>query len=383
MKNKPREIFPESHEKDRYLRQVIIPGFGLESQIKLKTSSVLIIGCGGLGSPAAIYLAAAGVGKIGLADYDVVNISNLHRQILFNDGDEGLAKSEIAGSRIQSLNPNVETISHNIRLDSENIAEIIGSYDVVVDGSDNFATRYLVNDVCVRAGKPFISGSVLRYEAQVSFFNLPGGPCYRCLFPEQGISPDCSEAGVLGVVPGIAGTIMAAEAIKYLTGIGKLLKGRLLVIDVFNQKFKEIVFGKNKLCHVCFPDSAGVYTANHNISNNSNSQIKMTVKQITVEDLKEKMDSGEKFFLLDVREMHEIPIASIGGRVIPLSELMDRLNELPENKDEEIIVYCRTGNRSHHAVKYLTEELGYTNAKNLVGGIHAWSDRIDPSVKKY
>ncbi|MCX7877791.1 MAG: HesA/MoeB/ThiF family protein [Ignavibacteria bacterium] len=371
-------------EKERYLRHLILPGFGEEAQLKLKQSSVLIVGAGGLGSPAALYLTAQGIGKLGIIDYDTVSLSNLHRQILFTDKDISQSKAQRGSEFLRAVNPFVEIETYNEKISFENAERIISSYDLVIDGSDNFATKYLLNDACVLNNKPLIFGSVLRFEAQISFLNLPGGPCYRCIFPKPAEVPDCSEAGVLGVVPGIAGTVMALEAVKYLTGVGDLLKGEMLLIDTLKMKFRLVNFTKNPACVICSDNPLISRLSENNIKcNNQNKTLYMSDHEISVEELKKKMDSGDNFFLLDVREMHEIPIASIGGTVIPLSELMDRLDELPVNKDEEIVVYCRTGNRSHHAVNYIVNELGYRNVKNLVGGLHAWHDRIDPSVKKY
>ncbi|MCI0450141.1 MAG: molybdopterin-synthase adenylyltransferase MoeB [Chlorobi bacterium] len=388
------ELTPK--EIERYSRHLVIPEVGIEGQQKLKSARVLMIGVGGLGSPMGMYLAAAGVGKIGIVDFDKVSYSNLQRQIIYSTDDVGKSKASLVKQKLNSINPNVEIEIYDTKLTKDNAFEIIKDYDVIADGSDNFATRYLVNDACVLLGKPFAYGSILRFDGQVSFFNPKTGPCYRCLYPEppnQGEVPSCEEGGVLGVLPGIIGSIQASEVIKYIIGKGDLLTGRLLMLDALKMKFKEIKFSKNPDCPVCGENPLITelidyeqFCNNNSFSNKIKSENQMTNNsewQITVEELKQKMDSGEKFFLLDIREPFETQISSIGGNLIPLSELRDRLNELPQNKDEELIIYCRTGNRSHHAMVYLRDEEGYSKAKNLLGGIHAWHDRIDPEVKKY
>jgi sulfur-carrier protein adenylyltransferase/sulfurtransferase len=381
----PREI-------ERYSRHLVIPEVGMEGQQKLKSASVLLIGAGGLGSPMGMYLAAAGVGKIGIVDFDTVSYSNLQRQIIYSTNDVGHPKGELAKERLHSINPNVEVIVYDTKLTKDNALEIIKDYDVIADGSDNFATRYLVNDACVLLRKPFASASILRFEGQVSFFNPAMGPCYRCLYPEppnQGDAPSCEEGGVLGVLPGIIGSIQANEVIKYIIGKGELLNSRLLLLDALKMKFREIKFEKNPACPACGENPLITELINYeefcnnNLNNNKTNMADYSNSEITVEEHKKRTDAGEKVFLLDVREQFETEIASIGGYLIPMSELRDRLNELPENKDEEIIVYCRTGNRSHHAMVFLREEAGYTNVKNLLGGIHAWHDKIDSNIRKY
>ncbi len=380
----PREI-------ERYSRHLVIPEVGLEGQQKLKSASVLLIGAGGLGSPMGMYLAAAGVGKIGIVDFDTVSYSNLQRQIIYSTNDVGHPKGELAKDRLHDINPNIEVIVYDTKLTKDNALDIIKDYDIVADGSDNFATRYLVNDACVLLGKPFVSASILRFEGQVSFFNPATGPCYRCLYPEPpnaGDSPSCEEGGVLGVLPGIIGSIQANEVIKYIICKGELLSGRLLLLDALKMKFREVKFEKNPACPACGESPLITELINYEefCNNNLNNKTNMSDypnSEITVEEHKKRTDSGEKVFLLDVREQFETEIASIGGYLIPMSELRDRMNELPENKDEEIIVYCRTGNRSHHAMVFLREEGGYTNVKNLLGGIHAWHDKIDTDVQKY
>jgi sulfur-carrier protein adenylyltransferase/sulfurtransferase len=381
-------------EIERYSRHLVIPEVGLEGQKKLKASKVLIIGAGGLGSPLGMYLAAAGVGTLGIIDFDTVSHSNLQRQIIFSTGDAGHPKALLAKSRLLEINPNITVNAYETKLTKVNALGLFEDYDIIADGSDNFAAKYLVNDACVMLGKPFVSGSILRFEGQVSFFDPKSGPCYRCLFPEPPNaedSPSCSEAGVMGVLPGIVGSIQANEVIKYIIGKGSLLNSRLLMIDALNMKFREVHFEKDPACPVCSPNPLIKELLDYeencfhpsNSKNSINTMSDNSRNEITVTDYKSKVDSGEEPFLLDVREAFETKIASIGGHLIPLSELRDRLGELPNDKNEEIIVYCRTGNRSHHAMVFLREEGGYTNVKNLLGGIHAWHDKIDPKVQKY
>lgn len=387
--NTKNELTPE--EIERYARHLVIPEVGIEGQQKLKSASVLMIGAGGLGSPMGLYLAAAGIGKIGIVDLDTVSFSNLQRQVLYSTNDVGNSKAELAKERLRGINPNVEIVIHETKITKDNAIEIFKLYDLIADGSDNFATRYLVNDACVLLGKPFVYASILRFEGQVSFFEPKTGPCYRCLYPEPpapGDVPDCAEGGVFGVLPGIIGSIQANEAIKYFLCKGELLKGRLLLLDALKMKFREIKFDKNPECPVCsenpvitelidYETFCGVNQEKNNVNKMNSST------EITVEEYKKRIDSGEEIFLLDVREYVESGIASIGGALIPMSELRDRLSELPDDKNEEIVVYCRTGNRSHHAAVYLREEAGFTNVKNLLGGIYAWNEKIDPSIRKY
>ncbi|MEO8512249.1 MAG: molybdopterin-synthase adenylyltransferase MoeB [Ignavibacteria bacterium] len=385
-------------EIERYSRHLVIPEVGVEGQLKLKSAKVLILGAGGLGSPIGMYLAAAGIGKLGIVDFDELSYSNLQRQVLYSTNDVGHLKTELAKQRLNEINPNIEITVYNERLTSDNAFDILKGYDVIADGTDNFATRYLINDACVMLGKPFVYGSILRFEGQVSFFDAKTGPCYRCLYPEPpapGEVPDCAEGGVLGVLPGIIGSIQAAEVIKYILGKGATLKGRLLLVDALKMEFKQVKFSKDDSCPVCSAkpsittlidyDAFCNNTNNENHINNTKGD-KMSDHsewEITVEEYKARLDKGETPYLLDIREPFEKEVANIGGYLIPMSELPQRLSELPEDKDKEIIVYCRTGNRSHHVTKYLIDEAGYTNVKNLLGGIHAWHDLIDPEVKKY
>lgn len=371
----------------RYERHLVLPEIGIEGQKKLKAAKVLLIGAGGLGSPAGMYLAAAGVGKIGIVEYDDVSFSNLQRQILFVTDDVGNSKVMLAKFRLNELNPEIEVLAHDVKLSKENALEIIKDYDIVVDGSDNFATRYLVNDACVMLNKPFVSGSVLKFEGQLSFFDSSDGPCYRCLFPmpPQG-NLSCSDAGVLGVLPGIIGSLQANEVIKFIIGKGELLKGRLLKFDSMKTKFSVIHFEKNPDCPVCSDNplitELQEFNENCNSQNKSNNNMNDNSNwEISVEELKQKIDNNENFLLLDVREYFESDIATLGGTIIPLKELPDRHKEM--NVNEEIIVYCRSGNRSHTAVEFLRDRAGFKKMKNLVGGVLAWSDRIDNKMKKY
>ncbi|HEV2805748.1 MAG TPA: molybdopterin-synthase adenylyltransferase MoeB [Chthoniobacterales bacterium] len=374
----------------RYSRQLLLPEVSADGQRRIRAARVLCIGAGGLGSPAALYLAAAGIGKLGLVDADRVDASNLQRQILYGTGDVGELKVEKAGARLRELNPDVEIVLHEARLTSANAAEIIAAYDVVIDGSDNFPTRYLSNDVCVFARKPNIYGSVFRFEGQASVFAPHlGGPCYRCLFPEPpppGAAPSCAEAGVLGVLPGIIGLIQATEALKLIVGVGETLAGRLLHFDALKMKFREFNLRRDPECPVCGDEPtifepidyeqfcAGPPAADWFAAPES-------VPTLTVRELKAKIDNREAFTLIDVREPFEYEIAKIdAARLIPLGELESRLSELP--RSGPLILQCHSGGRSEHAVRLL-QEAGFQNALNLVGGIDAWSAEIDPDVPRY
>ncbi len=385
------ELTPK--EIERYSRHLVIPEVGMSGQLKLKSARVLVLGAGGLGSPIGMYLAAAGIGTIGIMDFDILNVSNLQRQVLYSTNDVGHPKTELAKRRLLEINPNTDVKIYNEKLTKDNALDIFKDYDIIADGTDNFPARYLVNDACVLLGKPFVYGSILRFEGQVSLFDPKTGPCYRCLYPQPpnpGDVPNCDEGGVLGVLPGIVGAIQANEVIKYIIGKGKTLKGRLLLIDALNMKFREIKFAKDTNCPACCDEPLITELIDYelfcNKINNTYKEEQMTEHtqwEITVEEYKQRIDSGDKPFLLDIREPHETKIASIGGYLIPMSDLPQRINELPEDKAQEIIVYCKTGNRSHHVTMYLKDEAGYTNVKNLLGGIHAWHDKINPEVKKY
>ena len=373
-------------EIKRYGRHLLMPEVGLEGQKKLKASSVLLIGAGGLGSPAALYLAAAGVGKIGVVDFDVVDHSNLQRQILHGTADIGRPKLQSAAERIHAINPYVVVDLHEVRLDSSNALEIFKNYDVVVDGTDNFPTRYLVNDACVLLHKPNVYGSIFRFEGQASVFYADKSPCYRCLYsepPPPGLVPSCAEGGVFGVLPGIIGTVQALETIKVLLGIGNPLIGRLLLFDALKMEFRELKLRKNPDCPVCgtnptirelidYEEFCGISPA---VPAEDHTSV-----EITVEELKTKLDGKQDVFLLDVREPHEYEIANLGGMLIPLNDLPKRVNEL--DSSHEIVVYCATGIRSGKAVRFLAD-LGFRKVRNLAGGISAWAEKIDQTMPSY
>jgi adenylyltransferase/sulfurtransferase len=367
----------------RYGRHLIIPEIGLEGQKKLRAASVLVVGAGGLGSPAAMYLAAAGIGRIGLVDYDTVDVSNLQRQLLHSTSDVGRPKVASAVDRMRAVNTHVKTEAYETVLNSKNALEILSKYDVIIDGSDNFPTRYLVNDSCALLAKPMVYGSVFRFDGQVSVFFAERGPCYRCLHPEPpppNLVPNCSEGGVLGVLPGIVGTVQAAETIKLLLGIGNPLIGRLLVVDALRMDFREFKLGKNSRCLVCGERPSLTELLDYEAFCRTVHERLDRVNEISVEELKEKLDRGETPLILDVREPVEHEIANIGGRLIPLNELPARLHEL--DTMHETVVYCHYGTRSARAVRLLIER-GFATAKNLIGGIDAWSVRIDPDVSRY
>ncbi len=359
----------------------------IEGQSKLKGSGVLLIGVGGLGSPAGLYLAAAGVGRLGLVDFDAVSESNLQRQILYSTDDVGRPKLEAARDRLAALNPGITIETHATRLSSKNALALFADYDVIVDGTDNFATRYLVNDACVLTGKPDVYGSVLRFSGQASVFGLNDGPCYRCLYPEPpppGLVPNCDEAGVLGVLPGIIGSIQAAEAIKLITGAGVPLGGRLLLFDGLKMTTREIEIPKDPDCPVCGPDRTIDrlidYDAFCGMQDNDARASAIAIPEITPTELKTRLDNDNDVFLLDVRERFEYQICNIAGHLIPLAEIAARMNELDPGKDT--IVYCRSGVRSAMVVGIL-RRLGFERVWNLRGGILAWADDVDPSIQKY
>jgi molybdopterin/thiamine biosynthesis adenylyltransferase/rhodanese-related sulfurtransferase len=370
----------------RYGRHLLIPEIGLDGQKKLKASSVLLVGAGGLGSPLALYLAAAGVGRLGIVDFDVVDQSNLQRQVLHGTESVGRPKLQSAAERIASVNPFVKVEPYETQLTSQNALAILKNYDVVVDGSDNFPTRYLVNDACVLLHKPNVYGSVFRFEGQVSVFDADRGPCYRCLYsepPPPGLVPSCAEGGVLGVLPGIIGTLQASEAIKILLGIGEPLIGRLLLFDALKTDFRELTLRKDPACPVCGekPTIHELidYEAFCGIAPHTSTETQGT-REITVEELKRRLDENADIFLLDVREPHEYQIANLGGLLIPLNDLPNKVNELDMAK--EIVVYCASGIRSARAVDILAD-LGFKKVKNLVGGINAWAEKIDPKLPVY
>lgn len=368
----------------RYGRQITLPQVGLEGQRRLKASSVLLVGAGGLGSPAALYLAAAGVGRLGLVDFDRVDESNLHRQVLYGDGDVGAAKLEAAQRRLQALNPGIEVVPHAVRVTEENARELVRDYHVVVDGTDSFETRYVVNDACVAEGVPDVSASISQFEGQVSVYASRGGPCYRCIFaepPPPDAVPSCAEGGVLGVLPGLLGVIQATETLKLLLGIGEPLVGRLLIADVLGMRFRTLTFDRDPECPACGVNrQAGVPLLP---KNHCTPPPMPNVPEITVRELHDLRQRSEAPFLLDVRRPDEYEIANLGGALIPLDELPGRLGELESHRNDElIVVHCRSGARSARAVGMLRQQ-GFENAVNLKGGILAWSDEIDPSIQKY
>lgn len=376
------QLTPE--ERARYSRHLIMPEVTLDGQRRLKAARVLCIGAGGLGSPAVLYLAAAGVGTIGLIDADRVELSNLQRQLLHGTADVGQPKLESARDRVREVNPNVEVQLHHGRFTSANAMEIVPDYDVVVDGSDNFPTRYLSSDVCVFARKPNIYGSVFRFDGQTTVFAPHlGGPCYRCLFPEPpaaGTVPNCAEAGVLGVLPGVVGMLQAIEAIKLILGLGDSLLGRLLHFDALKMKFREFKLRRDSECPVCGENPTITAPIDYEQFCGATDNT-ATVPEISVGELKRKQDAGETYLLLDVREPNEYEIARIeGAKLIPLGQLAARVEELRDGR--EIVIHCHSGMRSAHAVQML-RKAGLQNVFNLAGGIDAWSEEIDPSVPRY
>jgi sulfur-carrier protein adenylyltransferase/sulfurtransferase len=373
----------------RYSRHLTLPDVGVEGQRRLKAARVLCIGAGGLGSPVALYLAAAGVGTIGLVDSDVVDASNLQRQIIYATSDVGRSKLPSASDRLRALNPLVDIELHDTRVTAANALQLVLAYDVVVDGTDNFPTRYLVNDACVLAGRPNAFGSIHRFEGQASVFAAPGGPCYRCLHPEPppaGLIPNCAEAGVLGVLPGIIGTIQATEAIKLVLGIGEPLIGRFLVYDALRMRFRDFRLPKDPECPVCgtapsIRDLRAYSEADCDLRLEPDNTRAMTGDDMTVSELKERIDRGDAPVIVDVREPAEFDICRIPGAVlIPLAQLPTRLHELDRSK--EIVLQCKVGGRSALATALL-RAAGFNHARNLKGGILAWIDQVDPSQPKY
>jgi adenylyltransferase/sulfurtransferase len=372
----------------RYQRHITLPELGMAGQERLLAAKALIVGAGGLGCPAAIYLAAAGVGTIGLVDFDVVDESNLQRQILFAAADVGKAKVDVAAQRLQAANPDVDVQKHNTRLEAANAYALIAGYDVVLDGTDNFPARYLVNDACVMAGKPNVHGSIYRFEGQVSVFGMPDSPCYRCLFPEPPpleAVQSCAQAGVLGVLPGVIATLQATEAIKFITGIGKLLTGRLLTFDALSMTYKELQVPRQQDCPLCgdSPTITELQDLQLSCPATATTQETDTMDEITVTELHQLMQSDQPPVLLDVREQHEYDFAHIeGATLLPLSTLMERHSELEPYRDHLIVAHCHHGMRSAQAIGFLQTQ-GYTNMKNLAGGIDAWSVEVDENVPIY
>jgi sulfur-carrier protein adenylyltransferase/sulfurtransferase len=371
----------------RYSRHLIMPEVGMDGQLKLKQAKVLCIGAGGLGSPLALYLAAAGVGTLGIVDFDVVDFTNLQRQVIHGTEDVGRAKLDSARDTLARINPNVDVVTYETRLTSENALEIFKDYDIIADGTDNFPTRYLVNDACVLLGKPNVYASIFRFEGQASVFYAQEGPCYRCLYPEPpppGLVPSCAEGGVLGVLPGIMGSIQALETIKLIVGEGQPLIGRLLLFDASRLKFRELKLRKNPECPVCgeHPTVTGLIDYEQFCGIRGEEHVEETrVPEITAPELKQWMDQQRPFVLLDVREPHEYQICSIpGSKLIPLGEVPKRMNEL--DTADEIVVTCKMGPRSARAVGLLMKS-GFRKIHNLHGGVLAWADQVDPSMPKY
>jgi len=370
----------------RYSRHLIMPEVGMEGQLKLKAARVLCIGTGGLGSPLALYLAAAGVGTLGLVDFDVVDYTNLQRQIIHSTADVGRKKLDSAADKLKAINPFLNLRTFDTRLSSANALELFRDFDIIADGTDNFPTRYLVNDACVLTGKPNVYGSIFRFEGQASVFATQQGPCYRCLYPEPpppGLVPSCAEGGVLGILPGLVGVMQATEVIKLILGKGEPLIGRLLLIDALNMKFRELKLRKNRDCPVCgthptvtklidYDEFCGIRGEEKSVAN--------APTDMQVEELKRRLDAGDDIFVLDVREPHEHQICNIGGHLIPLNELPSRVHELDSSR--EIVAHCKMGGRSAKAVDFL-RQAGFTKVHNLAGGINAWAERVDPKMPKY
>lgn len=371
----------------RYSRQITLPEVGWEGQRKLRAARILLVGAGGLGSPLGLYLAAAGVGTIGIVEFDDVDLTNLHRQVLFGVDDVGRPKLDVAVARLRALNPHIEVVPHPVRLTSENALEIVAQYDLVVDGSDNFPTRYLVNDACVLLGKPYVYGAILRFDGQVSVFGAQGGPCYRCLFrepPPPGLVPSCAEGGVLGVLPGIVGTHQALEAIKLILGVGEPLVGRLLVFDALAMRWRELRIRKDPRCPACGEEPTITKLIDYEEFCGLKPKPETdAIPEITPTELKARLDRGDRLEIIDVREPYEWEIANLGelgARLIPLGELPDWVDQL--DRESEIVLQCRSGGRSARALRQL-REAGFQRLLNLKGGILAWADEVDPTKQKY
>ncbi len=371
----------------RYSRHLIMPEVGMEGQLKLKQAKVLMVGAGGLGAPLGMYLAAAGVGRIGVVDFDVVDHTNLQRQIIHGSKDVGRKKLDSAADTMLDINPYVQIDRYDVALSSENALELFKEYDMVVDGTDNFPTRYLVNDACVLLKKPNVYGSIFRFEGQATVFAYPGGPCYRCLYPEPpppGLVPSCAEGGVLGILPGLIGVVQATEAVKLILGTGEPLVGRLMLYDALAMRFRELKLRRNPECPACgdhptitklidYQEFCGL--------GRGQEEVVETTGDIEPVEVKQKIDRGDSFVLIDVRETHEHQICNIPfAKLIPLGELPKRVNEL--NTTDEIVAHCKSGVRSAKAVDFLKQS-GFKRVRNMKGGILAWSDKVDPSVPKY
>ncbi len=383
---KPEAATLNNDEVLRYSRHLIMPEVGMEGQQKLKAARVLCVGAGGLGSPLALYLAAAGVGTLGIVDFDVVDYTNLQRQIIHSTADVGRKKLDSAGEKLNAINPFLNIRKFETKLSSENALELFRDFDIIADGTDNFPTRYLVNDACVLTGKPNVYGSIFRFEGQASVFATEEGPCYRCLYPEPpppGLVPSCAEGGVLGILPGLVGIIQATEVIKMILGKGEPLIGRLLLVDALAMKFRELKLRKNPDCPACGNNPTVTKLIDYNEFcgiRGEEKPVETTVPEIQVEELKRRLDAGDDIFVLDVREPHEYQICNINGHLIPLGDLAKRVNELDSSR--EIVAHCRSGVRSAKAVNFL-RQAGFKKVTNLAGGILAWADRVDPKMPKY
>ncbi len=377
----------------RYSRHILLPEVGIDGQRRLKAARVLCVGTGGLGSPLAFYLAAAGIGTLGLVDFDVVDLSNLQRQILHSTPDVGRKKLDSAEEKLTALNPALHVVKHETMLTSDNALQILKDYDIVADGTDNFPTRYLVNDACVLLGKPNVYGSIFRFEGQASVFATKDGPCYRCLYPEPpppGLVPSCAEGGVLGILPGLVGVIQATEVIKLILGRGDSLAGRLLLVDALGMRFRELKLRRNPECPVCGPNPTVTRLIDYHrfcgLAPQSTSAITQEksvqngIPQLSVQELKQRIDAGQDVYIIDVREPFEYQIANIGGKLIPQNDVPQRLAEI--DRDREVIVQCKSGGRSQRIAEFLQQQ-GFPRVVNLAGGITAWSDQIDRKVPKY
>jgi adenylyltransferase/sulfurtransferase len=390
-------------EISRYSRHLILPEVGMEGQQKLKAAKVLCVGTGGLGAPLALYLAAAGVGTLGLVDFDTVDASNLQRQIIHSTATVGKLKVDSAEIMLKGLNPYLNVVKHNTMLTSANALDIFKDYDIIADGTDNYQTRYLVNDACVLLGKPNAYGSIFRFEGQASVFAAEDAPCYRCLYPEPpppGLVPSCAEGGVLGILPGLVGVIQATEVIKLILGIGDSLAGRLLLVDALTMKFRTLKLRKNPDCPICgthptvtklidYDQFCGIQKPTtvgplEVAQNKAVADVPVVdgIPQISVQELKRRLDAHEDVFVLDVREPHEVQIVNIGAPLIPLGQLANRIGELEAERNRKIVVHCKVGGRSQKAAVIL-KNAGFENVENLTGGILAWAEKIDPTMPKY
>ena len=384
---KPQAVTLSNDEILRYSRHLIMPEVGMEGQVKLKAAKVLCIGAGGLGSPLALYLGAAGIGTLGIVDFDVVDYTNLQRQIIHTTADVGRKKLDSAADKLHAINPFINVRKFEERLDSSNALELFREFDIIADGTDNFPTRYLVNDASVITRKPNVYGSIFRFEGQASVFATKDGPCYRCLYPEPpppGLVPSCAEGGVLGILPGLVGVIQATEVIKMILGKGDPLIGRLLLIDALGMKFRELKLRKNPDCPACGKNPTITKLIDYEefcgIRGEEAVLVTDGIPEMTPRELKTRLDRGDDLYILDVREPHEYQICNLRGNLIPLGQLPNRVNELDSSR--EIVAHCRSGKRSADAVEFL-RKAGFQKVWNLKGGILAWSDEVDPSVPKY